>query len=360
MYVLADRLDPDRYLALARAVYAEMALAGITAVGEFHYLHHHRSGRRYSDPNAMGHALVQAAADAGIRLTLLDACYLAGGLGPDGPLPLDEVQKRFSDGDVERWASRVASLRLPQHARSGAAIHSVRAVPVAALAQVATASSGRPLHVHVSEQPAENVACLEAYGLTPAALLGEQGVLGTATTAVHATHLTDADVELVGSRSTSVCVCPTTERDLADGIGPSRRLADAGSPICLGTDQHAVVDLLDEARSLEMDERLSSGERNRFTQVELLAALTTAGHRCLGWADAGEIRPRARADLVEVRLDTVRTAGTDPAQALMWATAADIDTVVVDGQVVVEDACHVLGDVGALLAGAIEPLWADL
>ena len=133
MYAVAARLDPDSYLDLARATYAEMALSGVTAVGEFHYLHHAPGGARYADPNAMGRALIQAAADAGIRLTLLDTCYLAGGLGPDGHTELGPEQLRFGDGDADAWAARVALLGDAEHVRIGAAIHSVRAVPRRAL-----------------------------------------------------------------------------------------------------------------------------------------------------------------------------------------------------------------------------------
>ena len=131
MYALAGRLDPDSYLHLATAVYAEMALAGYTAVGEFHYLHHDPNGQPYADPNAMGHALIEAADRAGIRLTLLDTCYLAGGLTAEGHQPLDRDQLRFGDGTVERWHDRWSQLRATPKARIGAAIHSVRAVPAA-------------------------------------------------------------------------------------------------------------------------------------------------------------------------------------------------------------------------------------
>jgi len=357
MYAVAERLEPESYLALARATYAEMALAGVAAVAEFHYLHHGPGGRQYDDPNTMSDALAQAAADAGIRLTLLDSCYLAGGLDTDGHRPLAGAQLRFGDADAETWASRRSAWTPPAGVTPGAAVHSVRAVPRDQLPTVVKAAEAAPLHVHLSEQPAENTATDATYGCTPTALLAEAGALGPSTTAVHATHVTAADVELLGESGTSACLCPTTERDLADGIGPARALRDAGCPFALGTDQHAVVDLLEEARALESHERLASLRRGRFAPTELVAAITA--HSALGVPDAGRIEAGARADLVAVRLDSVRTAGIDPAQVVMAASAADVDTVVVDGRVVVSDGRHVLGDVGALLRDAIEPLWRD-
>jgi formiminoglutamate deiminase len=357
MYAAAARLDPDTYLALARAAYAEMALAGVTCVGEFHYLHHGPGGTPYTDPNAMGHALVRAAADAGIRLTLLDTCYLAGGLDASGHAPLDAVQVRFGDGDAAAWSARVADLPELDHVRVGAAVHSVRAVPADQLPDVVRAAGGRPLHVHLSEQRAENAACEAFYGRTPTALLAEHGVLGPATTAVHATHLSDTDVALLGGSGTSVCACPSTEADLADGIGPFRALRAAGSPLAVGSDQHAVVDPLAEARLVESHERLASGERGRLAPAALVDALTVDGHRSLGWPDAGRLAPGQRADLVAVALDSPRTAGAAPEQIVMAASAEDVRTVVVDGRIVVRDRQHVLGEVGALLAAAVAPLW---
>jgi cytosine/adenosine deaminase-related metal-dependent hydrolase len=212
-------------------------------------------------------------------------------------------------------------------------------------------AAGRPLHVHLSEQPAENAACLAATGLTPTALLAAEGVLGPSTTAVHATHLTDADVASLAAAGSGVCLCPTTEGDLADGIGPFRALHDAGVPLSLGSDQHATIDLLAEARGMETYERLATGERGRFTPAQLLDALTR--HAALGHPDAGGLAPGMRADLVAVRTDTVRTAGADPAQIVLAASAADVDTVLVDGDVVVSGGRHRLGDVGVLLRDAI-------
>jgi formiminoglutamate deiminase len=359
MYQVAAVLDPDSYLELATATYAEMALAGITAVGEFHYLHRGPAGRPYADPNRMGEALAEAAGRAGVRLTLLDACYLRAGL--DGR-PLAGVQLRFGDGSADAWAERAGALRDRPGLRVGAAVHSVRAVDPAAMATVAAWAAGRraPLHLHLSEQRAENEACLAATGRTPAALAESAGVLGSRTTAVHATHLTGEDVARLGATGTTACFCPTTERDLADGIGPARALADAGSPLCLGSDSHAVIDLFEEARAVELDERLATERRGHHRPADLLAAATGSGMDALGW-DAGRLAPGRLADLVTVRLDSVRLAGARPADAVdhlvFAATAADVTSVVASGRQVVADGHHLLvDDVAATLGRAIAAL----
>ncbi|HYO36500.1 MAG TPA: formimidoylglutamate deiminase, partial [Geodermatophilus sp.] len=196
VYAVATALTPDSCHALARAAYAEMALAGITCVGEFHYLHHGPGGVPYADANVVGEALLAAADDAGIRITLLDTCYLSGGFGR----ALQGPQLRFGDVDAAAWADRASRLRSTARARIGAAVHSVRAVPADELGTVAAWAEQRrtPLHVHLSEQRAENEACLAAHGCTPAQLLAEHGALGPRSTAVHATHLTDADTSLLG------------------------------------------------------------------------------------------------------------------------------------------------------------------
>ena len=359
MYRVAGALDPDSYLELATAAYGEMALAGIAAVGEFHYLHHDPAGRPYADPNRMGETLAEAAARAGIRLTLIDTCYLRAGL--DGQ-PLAGPQVRFGDGDADAWAERAGALRDRPGLRVAAGIHSVRAVDPAAMATVAAWAAERraPLHLHLSEQRAENEACVAATGRTPAALASSTGVLGPRTTAVHATHLTAEDVGLLGATRTTACFCPTTERDLADGVGPARALADAGSPLCRGSDSHAVVDLFEEARAVELDERLATGRRGHHQPPDLLAAATGSGMDALGW-DAGRLAPGRLADLVTVGLGSVRLAGARPADAVdqlvFAATAADVTSVVVSGRQVVRDGQHVLvGDVAAALDRAIAAL----
>jgi formiminoglutamate deiminase len=354
MYALAARLDPDSYYRLARGVYAEMVLAGYTSVGEFHYLHHAPGGKRYTDPNEMSTALARAASDAGIRLTLLDTCYLAGGFGRG----LGEHQLRFGDGDAHAWAGRVDSLVPQGHMRVGAAVHSIRAVPAEQLPVVTEWARNRPLHVHLSEQRVENTDCVSHYGRTPTAMLAEAGVLGAHTVAVHATHLTDADIGDLRRTGTRACFCPTTERDLGDGIGPAGALTDAGIGICLGSDSNAVVDAFEETRALELNERMAGERRGRFSVSELMAAATD--HEAIGWGETGRLESGAGADLVTVDLGSIRTAGIEPDGAVFAASAADIVQVVIAGRQVVQDRAHqLIENPESSLAEEIETLWLD-
>lgn len=353
MYALAATLTPDAYLDLARATYAEMVLAGVTAVGEFHYLHHAPGGTPYDDPNVMAEALRTAAHDAGLRITLLDTAYLTGGIDA----PLEGAQRRFGDHDADAWAARVAAIRPDDSLTVGAAIHSVRAVPLDALPLVAAHATGRPLHVHLSEQRLENEQSLATFGATPTRVLEDAGALGPDTTAIHAVHVTPEDIAILGSTRTGVCLCPSTEQDLGDGLAPGGLLASAGARLSVGSDQHVRTDLLAEARSVELHERLSSESRGAFTPAELVDLLTTGGHASLGDPTGGRIAAGARADLVAVRTDTPRTAGADPAQLVLVAGSADVDTVVAGGVVRVEGGRHVLGDVGAMLRTAIRAAW---
>jgi formiminoglutamate deiminase len=296
----------------------------------------------------MGLALIEAARRAGLRITLLDTCYLSSGFGepPEGP------QRRFSDGNVEQWVERVDAIGSHDHAWVGGAYHSVRAVPLEQMKR----HTASPLHIHLSEQTAENERCLAAYGMTPTQVFAEAGHLTEHNTLVHATHLTDDDIRLIGEARTFVCFCPTTERDLGDGIGPSRGLHDAGSRLTLGSDSHAVIDLFEEMRAVELDERLATQERGHWTAPELLTAATR--HDSLHWEDAGAIAVGRRADLVTIATDRVRTAGTgaDEQTAVFAAAAEDVTHVVVDGRVVHRD-----GDreqLGRELAGVIGRIWS--
>jgi formiminoglutamate deiminase len=287
MYGYAE-WDPADYFNHARLVFREMLAAGITAVGEFHYLHSHG--------NELGEALIDAASQEGIRITLIDACYLRGGV--DGR-PLDDRQQAFSDGDADRWARRVDELKDDEGVRIAAAIHSVRAVDPESMRIVATYARNRriPLHIHLAEQEAEVEECKAVEGCTPTELLEREGILGPDLTAVHAIHVDENDISLLGRYPVSICACPTTERDLGDRVGPLKKLAKAGCPIMIGSDSNAVIDILEEARALELDQRRATGRRVLHQPEDLLRAATVDGMRALGW-EAGELKPGRLADFV--------------------------------------------------------------
>ena len=362
MYEAASRLDPDNYFQLARATFAEMALAGITCVGEFHYVHHRADGGKYDDPNAMGMAVLAAAQDVGIRTTLLDTLYLHGGLDHRGYATPDATQRRYSDGSTDAWLDRVDDLSPASGQRIGAAIHSVRAVDPTSLREVAEATDDRGwvVHAHVSEQRAENAQCLAEHGCTPTALLQDSGVLSPRFTAVHGTHLSPDDISLLEDAGASVCMCPTTERDLGDGIGPTAALAAQGIQMSLGSDSHAVIDHFEECRAVELNERLRVEQRGIHSASELFEMATINGHRGLGWDDAGAIERGRRADLVTLAFDSVRLSGVPKSSALeatvFAATAEDVSHVVVDGRVVIEDHQHVSIDIASELSAAVHEL----
>lgn len=360
MYKSAGELTPETYEHLATAVFTEMVVAGYSAVAEFHYVHHEPGGKPYAEPHAMELALARAATAAGIRLTLLDTLYLAGGIHT----PLSPEQARFGDADVRAWLERLASLRAeiaqnfaPDMVSVGAALHSVRAVPEPDLAIVAEQlPAALPLHIHVSEQPAENQACLQAYGVTPTGLLARHGLLSRRLSVVHATHLAPDDVHLLGAAGATVVMCPTTEADLADGIGPARALSDAGATIALGTDQHAVIDPWVEMRALEHGQRLGLGERGRFSPGDLLHAATSGAACSMATPVASAaLRIGAVCDLMAVAPGSVRTAGSVPQQFPFSATASDVTDVVIGGELMASHGIHRrLGDPGHLLTAALK------
>jgi formiminoglutamate deiminase len=355
MYEIANRLTPDSYRELAAMTFAEMALSGITGVGEFHYIHHNTDGTKYKNPNEMGLAMVQAAQRAGIRIALLDVAYLHAAL--DKPEPLAE-QKRFSDGNIDAWLDRVDALGEGGEGWTvGMAPHSVRAVHPRELEEVVANRHGKVVHLHVSEQPAENAACVAATGMTPTQVLDNVGLLGPHMTAVHATHLTETDISLLGKSHTCVCLCPTTERDLADGVGPAAALRDAGATLSLGTDSNAFIDMFEETRAIETDERLVTGKRGLHTPSALLAAATSVGAKSLGWGQHG-IQVGAPADFIALSLDSVRLAsfdGTNGAAHIVHSAApSDVRDVWVGGKQVVANFRHTeIDDVVAGLRSAI-------
>jgi formiminoglutamate deiminase len=339
MYRAAENVEAGRYLNQARDVFREMLKAGITAVGEFHYLH--------ALGNGLGDELIEAAAREGIRITLLDACYLRGGM--DGR-PLEGAQRSFSDGDVEHWVRRMDALADAwseprtlagrdgtEGMRIGAAIHSVRAVDASSMRTVAAwaRARGAPLHVHLAEQPAEVAECQAVEGCTPTELLEREGILGPDLTAVHAVHVNDHDISLLGAKRVSICACTTTERDLGDRVAPLRELAAAGCPLTLGSDSNAMIDILEDARGLELDQRRATGRRVLHQPEELLRAATVDGMRALGW-DAGELKPGMLADFITIdqwRDGQLQVMG--PGYLMFGCSGRDVTNVVVGGTTVV-------------------------
>lgn len=362
MYRVANELYPETYRRLASGVFVEMLAAGITAVGEFHYVHHAAGGERYSDPNAMGRALIQAARDAGIRLTLIDTCYLSSDVAGN---PLRPEQARFSDGSVEAWAERVRALAESiadePKVRLAVAAHSVRAVPAKDLPAIRSLGDelGVPIHVHVSEQPAENTACLDEHGITPVELLVETGVLGPNSTAVHATHLSARDIELIAASGAGVCLCPTTERDLADGPGVAVELAAAGVPLSLGTDSNAVIDMFEEARSVEFHDRLRTGRRGCHDPAELWEAAASGSARAIGWPELGRLEEGAPADIVIIDPGSFALAGAETLAGVLFAARrTDVSDVYVRGTQVIAHRRHAgslgPGTLGGGLAAVLE------
>jgi formiminoglutamate deiminase len=359
MYEIAHCLTPETYGELAAMTFAEMALSGITGVGEFHYIHHQADGTKYADPNEMGLAMVEASQRAGIRMALLDVAYLHAAL--DKPEPLAE-QKRFSDGTIDNWLDRVDALGEGGESWTvGMAPHSVRAVHPNELEEVVANRHGKVVHVHVSEQPAENAACIAATGKTPTQVLSDAGMLGRHFTAVHATHLTATDISLLCSSHSGVCMCPTTERDLADGVGPASSLSAGGAVLSLGTDSNAFIDMFEEARAVETDERLVTGKRGAHTPASLLIAATAGGATALGWGQHG-IQVGAPADFIALSLDSVRLASFDAANAAAHivhaASPADVRDVWVGGRQIVQDHQHlnvsdVVGGLGRAIAAVV-------
>lgn len=325
MYRAAAGWDPDGYREFVTKVFREMLEAGITAVGEFHYLHRHGNG--------LGNGVIEAARQAGIRITLIDACYLQGGV--DGR-PLNSVQATFSDGDAERWAKRVDELEDAEGVRVAAAIHSVRAVDPRSMRVVAAWARTRnaPLHIHLAEQPAEVDECLAVEKCTPAQLLEREGILGPDLTAVHAIHVDDRDISLLGEHRVSICATPTSERDLGDRVGPIRNLVEAGTRLCLGSDSNAVIDILEEARGVELDQRRATGRRVHHQPAELLHAATAGGMHALGWK-AGELKTGMLADFVTIRPPQVEDKPLDAGFLVFCRSACDVINVVVGGKTIV-------------------------
>lgn len=347
MYTVANGLGPDDIFEVARFCFVEMLSAGITTVGEFHYLHRDPGGRPYVDRAELAKRVIAAADATGIRICLLNVAYATGGIGE----PLRPEQGRFGTPDLEAYLTDTVELadEAGRHPRVtvGAAPHSLRAVPRDWLQAIHSLAFGlgAPFHMHISEQPAEVTASLQAYGRRPVEVLADLGLIDEHFTAVHATHLTFREVDVLGIPGPTICACPTTERDLGDGFLPGTELLDAGARIALGTDSQTVIDLFEEMRLIEYHERLrrqrrvvisaSGHDAERLeTAPVLLAMATSEGARSLR-LPAGRIESDTFADFVAIDLDHRSLAGwsDDTLDALLAlsAPAACVSDVWVGG-----------------------------
>lgn len=313
MYRAALALGPEDVFAIARFCFLEMLAAGITTVGEFHYLHRDPAGRPYADPAELAHRVIAAAEEVGIRICLLRVAYARGGIDE----PLRPEQRRFATPDLEAWLTETVDLLEAVRRRPlvtvGVAPHSIRAVPRHWLGSMHSLAYGLavPLHMHVSEQPAEVSACLQAYGRRPVEVLAESGIIDEHFTAVNATHLTFREVELLGTPGPTVCACPGAERDVGDGFMPALELIRAGARIALGTDSQTVIEPLQDMRLLEYHERLRRQRRVVLAREEaerqavapvLLSMATENGARALR-LPAGLLKPGSCADFVAIDLE---------------------------------------------------------
>ena len=263
MYELAGSLDPEKLHQVSRVAYEELYRAGVRTVGEFHYVHHQPDGTPYADRLRMSEAVIAAARDEKLRICLQRVVYQRAGRDQ----PPQGAQRRFSDPslddalrDTEELQSRYADA---DDVRVGLAPHSVRAVPPEWLPEIAAFAErhSMPLHMHVAEQPAEIESCIGENAKRPVELLHDTGMLSDRFVAVHATHVDEGEAKLLGEASSFVCLCPTTERDLGDGLPPVSALHESGVRFCVGVDSHVLTSTLEDLRAIELGERLRTGRR---------------------------------------------------------------------------------------------------
>ena len=346
MYAAANRVEPEDIYNVSRMAFLEMALTGITAVGEFHYIHHQRDGSPYSDPNLLAREVIRAARDIGIRIALLRVAYARAGFEK----PANPLQKRFIEDSPETYINHVEQLLdAPElkdgMAWTGVAPHSVRAVPLDYLKTIIAFANERelPVHMHVAEQPAEVSACIEEYGRSPVALLETEGLLSSRFTAVHAIHVTPKAIAAMARANAMVCACPTTERNLGDGVVPVDAYFNAGVQVSLGTDSQIQIDLLEDARELEYHLRLQKMERNVLAPEALFDCATINGAKSIGFP-GGKLEPGAPADFFTVDLDDPSIAGSSTDDLLpnivFSLSRSAVRDVVVAGKRIVENGRH--------------------
>ena len=360
MYAAANRLTPEEIYAASRMAFLEMALSGITAVGEFHYIHHAPDGTKYSDPNLLEREVIRAARDVGLRIALLRVAYARAGYQTE-PNP---QQIRFIESSPDIYVESLEQLLAAPELKdgfawAGVAPHSVRAVPLDYLKRIASFADSRALvvHMHVAEQTAEVEACIEEYGRSPVALLDTEGLLSERFTAVHAIHVTPKAIGALARGRATVCACPTTERNLGDGVVPVDAYFKAGVPVSLGTDSQTQIDLLEDARELEYHLRLQHTARNVLVTTDdtdesalarrLFDCATVSGATSIGF-DGGNLEPGAPADFFTVDLDDPSVAGSTPenllANVVFSLSARAIRDVVVAGERIVADGRHAQQD----------------
>ncbi|HET9597300.1 MAG TPA: formimidoylglutamate deiminase [Anaeromyxobacteraceae bacterium] len=370
MYRVALAIGPDELHAVARLLFLELALSGATAVGEFHYLHLDPGGHRYADPDELARRVLAAAREVGLRTCLLRVAYGRAGFGR----PADPAQRRFVEPSPDEAVAAVDRLSAAHAADPlvsfGLAPHSVRACPEPWIAALARAAAGRglPLHAHASEQPREVEECRAEHGLSPVGLLARAGALGPRTTLVHAIHVDQADVAAIGAARATVCACPTTERDLGDGIVPADRLLAAGARLALGVDAGVEADLLAEARAVEGHLRLAALSRGALGRegegedalARRLHGFASAGGMAALGLDGGALRPGEPADMVALDLSDPALAGAGARDLLTCAVfsggRAAVRHVWVAGEAVVRDRAPTRLDAAAAVVGAASAL----
>lgn len=360
MYRAANLLSPEALYHAARMAFLEMLLGGITTVGEFHYLQLTAEGSPYPDRNALALEIIRAAEETGLRIALLRAAYVRGG------------QPRFLTPRVEDFISDTRALleRInSSRAWVGIAPHSVRAVPLDYLLRVTEYARAHslPVHMHVAEQPAEVEGCLTEYGLRPVALLEKHGILDQRFTAIHAIHVDEEEIDQLGSARSFVCACPTTERNLGDGISPVDRFIRAGTGIALGSDSNVQIDLLEDARELEYHLRLQRLERVVMEREDLAARLfvcATEGGAASLASPGGKLAAGRAADFFTVDLDHPSIAGADRASLMsnivFSLQPAAVLEVFVSGKCIVRDGHHKFeDDIVRNFAEVQRTLWAS-
>jgi formimidoylglutamate deiminase len=347
MYAAAEKLTPEDVYDAARMAFLEMALSGISAVGEFHYLHHQPNGMLYDDPNILAKQVIQAAQDVGIRITLLRVAYFRSGFNKE-PNPR---QSRFIEKDVDVYLKHLSdlqsALRNP-HSAIGVAPHSLRAVPLNHLRDVVSYANENNMliHSHVSEQVADVESCVEEHGKTPVVVLSENSLLNERFVAVHAIHINEEEASALATSNAIVCACPTTERNLGDGIVPTDLLFKHGVRVSLGSDSHTQIDLLEDARELEYHLRLQHQRRNVLADEERdVSSLARKLFECAATNGAESIGlNETRADFFTVDLNDPTIAGAnkdDLLSAILFsATRAAIKDVFVGGKQIVKDGKH--------------------